>query len=335
VSPKAGSAEWLGQVSEDIVDPTQVIIDPHHHLWPAGDRIDYGVDRLVSDTSAGHNIAKTVFVECGAGYRVDVEPTMAPVGETEFVAAVAAELTERFPNAAPIAGIVSRADLRDPGLSVVLDAHEAAGQGLFRGIRQTIGLALEPAALMLPGDAPRGLASDTEFRAGIAELGRRGLTYDSWQYHHQNREFLDLVRASPNTTMVLDHFGTPLGVGQFAGKHDEVFEAWKADIAAIAACENAVAKLGGLAMPDNGFGYHRRERPPTSDQMLADQRRWYEHTIECFGPERCMFESNFPVDKFSAPYTVVWNFFQKLAAQYTPTERDDLFSRTATRVYRL
>ena len=135
--------------------------------------------------------------------------------------------------------------------------------------------------------------------------------------------------------MVLDHFGTPLGVGHFAGKHDEIFPPWCEDMREIAACENVVAKLGGLAMPDNGFGYERMAQPPSSDQILADQRRWYEHMIECFGPDRCMFESNFPVDKMSASYTVVWNVFQKLVAGFSDDEQTAMFSGTADRVYSL
>jgi predicted TIM-barrel fold metal-dependent hydrolase len=169
----------------------------------------------------------------------------------------------------------------------------------------------------------------------VALLGERGLTYDTWHYHYQNREFLDLARAVPGTTLVLDHFGTPLGVGQFAGRRQEILEEWKVNIAAIAECPNVVAKLGGLAMPDNGFGWHTAERPPTSDEFVAAQAPYYLHAIECFGPERCMFESNFPVDKFSLSYRVLWNGLKKIAAPFTAEERDAMCWGTAKRVYRL
>ncbi len=327
--------EWLAQRREEPVDAERPIVDPHHHLWPDGQGFAYAVDDLVGDTTAGHNIVKTVFVECHAAYDRDADPLMQPVGETRFVAAAADELAERHPGRAPIAGIVAHADLRSPALDEVLDAHVAAAGGRFRGIRDALSRALEPDVLSIPGGAPEGLFEDPDFRRGVARLGERGLTYDSWHYHHQNQEFLALARACPETTMILDHFGTPLGVGRFEGRHDEIFEAWCEDIAAIAACENTVAKLGGLAMPDNGFGYHLAERPPSSDELLADQRRWYEHTIECFGPDRCMFESNFPVDKLSAPATVVWNMCQKLVADFSADEQNALFSGTASRVYRL
>ena len=325
--------EWLALQHEEPVDPQRPIVDPHHHLWPEGKGIEYVVDDLVGDTSAGHNIVKTVFVECGASYDRQAEAVFAPVGETRFVAAAATDLADRHPDRAPIAGIVAHADLRSEELDAVLDAHVEAGDGRFRGIRDALSRALEPDLLSIPGHAREGLFEDAAFRSGVARLGERGFTYDSWHYHHQNREFLALAQVCPGTTMVLDHFGTPLGVGRFEGRHDEIFETWCDDIAAIAACENTVAKLGGLAMPDNGFGYHLGERPPSSDQLLADQRRWYEHTIECFGSDRCMFESNFPVDKLSAPATVVWNMFQKLVADFSDAEQTAMFSGTASRVY--
>jgi len=188
---------------------------------------------------------------------------------------------------------------------------------------------------MIPGLYAEGKSADPAFRRGVARLGERGLTYDSWNFHHQITDFADLARSVPGTTMVLDHFGTPVGVGRFAGRHDQIFEQWKLDIAEVAACSNTVAKLGGLAMPDNGFGFHTATTPPTSDELLRAQRRWYEHTIECFGPERCMFESNFPVDRFSLSYTVYWNAMHQLATQYSEAEQNALFSETARRTYNL
>ncbi|WP_040492081.1 amidohydrolase family protein [Ilumatobacter nonamiensis] len=330
-----GTQEWLDQVVETPLDTTREIIDPHHHLWPPDGALPYGVDALVADTGAGHNIVETVFIECHAAYRTGGADHLRPVGETEFVAAAADELAERFPDAAPISGIVAHADLAHDQLDDILDAHESAAGGRFRGIRDALARALEPDAHMIPGLYAEGKSADPAFRSGVARLGERGLTYDCWNFHHQITDFTDLARATPGTTMVLDHFGTPVGVGRFAGRHDQIFEQWKLDIAEVAACPNTVAKLGGLAMPDNGFGFHTAAAPPTSDELLRAQRRWYEHTIECFGPERCMFESNFPVDRFSLSYTAYWNAMQKLAAQYSDAEQDALFSGTARRVYRL
>jgi L-fuconolactonase len=329
------SPEWLAQVVEAPIDPDREIVDPHHHLWPDGGPLPYGVDDLVGDTTAGHKIVETVFIECHAAYRTDGPAELRSLGETEFVAASAVDLAERHPDAAPISGIVANVDLTIDGLDDVLDAHREAAGDRLRGVRDALARAREPEVYMIAGAAAEGKFEDSAFRSGVARLGERGLSYDSWHYHYQNQEFLDLARAVPGTTMILDHFGSPVAIGSDAGRHDEIFEIWSNDIAAIAGCPNTVAKLGGLAMPDNGFGFHEAEAPPTSDDLLVEQRRWYEHAIECFGPERCMFESNFPVDRFSLSYGVYWNAMKKLASQFTESEQAALFAGTARRVYSL
>jgi L-fuconolactonase len=171
------------------------------------------------------------------------------------------------------------------------------------------------------------------FRRGVQHLGERGFTYDTWHYHHQNRDYLDLAKACPDTTMILDHFGTPIGVGPYEGKRDEIFEVWKDEMAAIAECPNVHAKIGGLAMPDNGFGWDKREIPPTSDEVVEQHERWYDHMIKCFGPKRCMFESNFPVDRWSLNYVVYWNAMKKIAAKYPEDAKAAMFAGTARKVY--
>jgi predicted TIM-barrel fold metal-dependent hydrolase len=329
---------WLDRHREDVLEPARRIIDPHHHLWRArGPRsTPYLLADLWSDTGAGHRIEKTVFVECRASYREDGPEHLRPVGETEFVAAIASESSHGPAGSAVIAGIVGHADLTlGAKIEQVLDAHEEAGRGLFRGIRHAGARDPHPEALTIPGRAPEGLYARPEFRAGLERLGARGYTFDTWHYHHQNRDFCDLARAVPGTTLVLDHFGTPLGVGPYAGRRQEIFEAWQKDIEAIGQCPNVVAKLGGLAMPDNGFGWNLQDRPATSDQLVEAQRPYYLHTIDCFGPERCMFESNFPVDKQSISYPVLWNALKKIAAPFSEDEKDAMFYRTAERVYRL
>ena len=177
--------------------------------------------------------------------------------------------------------------------------------------------------------------SNEAFRAGVARLGERGLTYDTWLYHFQINDFVELARAVPATTMILDHFGTPLGVGEFAHRKDVIYEQWKEDIERAAECPNVFAKLGGLAMPDNGFGWHEREAPPSSDEFIEAQSRYYEHAIACFGVERCMFESNFPVDRLSISYRVLWNGLKKMTSDFSEQDKDLLFSGVARQVYRI
>ncbi len=326
-----GNPEWLAQVDEEPIDPDRPIIDPHHHLWRDRGRGTYLLHDLWADTGGGHNVVKTVFLECGASYYTEGPEHLQPVGETQFVAEIA-EDSAAGPGA-EIAGIVARADLRLDQLDEVLDAHVVAGRGRFRGIRHAGARDPHPEALSIPGSAPEGLYEDPGFRRGVRRLGERGHTYDTWHYHHQNRNFAELAAAVPETTMILDHFGTPLGVGPYAGRHEEIFETWKSDIRSVAERPNVVAKLGGLAMPDNGFGWSERDTPATAAELVEAQERYYLHTIDCFGPQRCMFESNFPVDKLSVPYVSYWNAMKTIAARFTEEEQQAMFHDTAARVY--
>ncbi len=325
--------DWLAQIKEEPIDPDREIVDPHHHLWNRAGAV-YELDELWADTGSGHNVVQTVYIECHSAFHTEGPEHLRPVGETEYVAAMA-KTSAGDPGRATIAGIIAHADLRSVHLDEILDAHDQEGAGLFRGIRHAGASAREPDVMSIPGRAPKGLYADGDFRRGVARLGERGLAYDTWHFHYQNREFLDLAKTVPGTTLVLDHFGTPVGVGPYAGRRGEVFPEWKDDIAAIAECPNVIAKLGGMAMPDNGYGWHEQHRPPTSDEFVEAQAPWYHHTIECFGPERCMFESNFPVDRVSIGYGVLWNGLKKIAAGFAPDEQDALFAGTARRIYNL
>ena len=324
--------DWLAQVQEPVLDPAREIIDAHHHFWNR-DGAAYELDQLWADTQSGHNIRQTVFIECHSGYDLSGPEELKPVGETRYVAALAVKAMLR-PERAQIGGIIAFADLRNPDLDRVLAAHEAAGQGLFRGIRQPGAYGIDP-ALMIAGRGQAGLYGDPDFRRGLARLGDHGLSFDTWMHHPRLPEFLDLARAVPQTTLVLDHFGTPLGVGQFAGTRENYFPIWQDLMTQLAACPNVVVKLGGFAMPDNGWGWHERPRPPTSDEFVQAQAPWYHHMIHSFGPDRCMFESNFPVDRMSISYPVLWNALKKIAARYDEPAQTALFSGTAKRVYRL
>ncbi len=227
----------------------------------------YGLADLEADLASGHHIIDTVFVECHSSYRADGPTHLRPVGETDFVAAASEASTRQV-----IGGIVAHADLTDAAhLDEVLDAHVVAARGRLRGIRHAGCHALHPEVLMIPGRAPAGLYADESFRTGVRRLGERGLTYDTWHYHYQNIEFAEFARAVPDTTIVLDHFGTPLGVGPYAGRRADIAAQWRTDVADIATIPNVVAKLGGLAMPDNGFGWNVAERPPTSDEFVDAQ----------------------------------------------------------------
>jgi predicted TIM-barrel fold metal-dependent hydrolase len=340
MTARSKNHDWLALTTEEALEPELPICDPHHHLWdkrPARVSERYLLDEILDDISGGHNIVSTVFIECGAMYTADGPEALRPVGETEFVNGVAAmSASDLYGPSRIAAGIVGTADLRlGDGVAAVLDAHVAAGGGRFRGIRQSAAWDADAALPPPRVNSGPGLFLRDDFRAGFKHLAPRQLSFEVWCYHRQIPEATALARAFPDTTIVLDHFGGPLGVGAYAGKADEVYTEWRPALAELAKCQNVVAKLGGINMEINGFGWHERPRPPSSRELSEATRHYYEFTIEQFGVNRCLFESNFPVDKASCSYTVLWNSFKLLAASYSPTERAQLFHDTAARVYRL
>ena len=337
----ADHAAWLAQVVEATEEPERPIVDPHHHFWRRAYASyaycpSYLLPELWQDTGSGHRIEQTVFIECAVEYREAGPQAMHPLGETEFVAEIATAAAAGPSGKARIGGIVGHADLRlGAAVEDVLVGQIEAGRGRFRGIRYAAAQDPSDAIRAARKNPPIDVYARTDFREGFARLAGLGLSFDAWHYHPQTPGLTDLARAFPDTTIVLDHFGGVLGVGPYAGRREEILAIWKRDIAALARCPNVVAKLGGLVMPVNGFGWHERDRPATSDEIVAAQRPYYMHTIERFGPDRCMFESNFPVDKCAVSYNVLWNAFKKMAAGFSDDEKDALFRATAMRVYRL
>lgn len=330
--------DWLALRNEDAIDPDLPIVDPHHHLWDRP-RVRYTVDDLAADIGetdrGGHNVVATVFVECRAMYRAQGEKAMRVVGETEFVVGQAAMADSGYYGKARVcAGIVGHIDLTigaDAGR--IADAQIAAGGGRFRGIRHASAHDAAPEIRTTSTLPPAGLLGDRTFRLGFAELGKRKLSFDAWLYHPQIGELGDLADAFPDTTIILDHCGGPLGVAPYG--RETIFEPWRASIRDLARRQNVVVKLGGLGMAVNGYDFHLKDAPPSSDMLAAAWKPWFETCIEAFGPQRCMFESNFPVDKGSCSYTTLWNAFKKVASGASDSERAALFHDTAARVYRL
>ncbi len=326
--------EWLDQWHEEILEPDLPIIDPHHHLWDRpGWR--YLLDELLADLNSGHTIVATVFLQCRAMHRADGPEPLRPVGETEFVNGVAAMSASGSYGATRIcAGIVGYADLqRGASVRAVLEAHLRAGGDRFRGIRHTNAW---EASVPRPSNAPvPGLLADAQFRMGFAQLAPLGLSFDAWLYHPQISELTALARAFPDTAIVLDHVGGPLGIGAYAGRRDAVFAEWATSIRDLATCPNVSVKLGGLGMPLTGLALHEGVAPPSSEQLAVVSRPYMETCIAAFGAERCMFESNFPVDKESYSYAVYWNACKRLARGASATERAALFHDSAARFYRI
>ncbi len=327
---------WLDRRAEPILEPELPIVDPHHHLWDRpGWR--YLLDELLADTSSGHNIVATVYVQARAMYRATGPEELRPVGETEFINGVAAmSASGIYGKTRHCAGIVGHADLTLGGrVEPVLAAHIRAGGDRFRGIRHITAWDADASVRNPAYSPPRGLLGDKSFREGFAVLGRLGLSFDAWLYHPQIGELADLARAFPATKIVLNHVGGPIGIGAYAGKRSEVFATWAASIKALAACPNACVKLGGLGMRMGGFGFHEQPEPPSSEALAAAWRPYVETCIAAFGASRCMFESNFPVDKGSYSYAVFWNACKLLAKGASGTEKADLFAGSAARFYGL
>jgi L-fuconolactonase len=328
---------WLATAPpEPVLDPDLPIVDPHHHLWQRADH-RYLLDELHTDLETGHNVIATVFLECHSMYRADGSPEMRPVGETEFVAGIAAMTASgNYGPTRVAAGIVGAADLTlGDRVEPVLLAHIRAGGGRFRGVRHSAGWDESPVIGNSRGDMRPQLYQRPDFRAGLKRLSALGLSFDAWLYHPQLADVVDLARAFPATPVVMGHVGGVLGYGPYAGKRDEVFAGWKRSMSELAQCPNVVVKLGGMVNRGAAFDFHNAAAPPSSATIAELWRPYVESCIELFGPRRCMFESNFPVDKMAIGYSALWNAFKRIVAGASPDEKRSLFAGTASRAYRL
>jgi len=329
---------WLALTREQPIEPELPLCDPHHHLWiHPGSR--YLADEFLADlgggVDGGHRVVSTVFVECLQFYRPAGPEQLRPVGETEAVDSMAGvyQTAEGSTNVA--AAIIGFADLAlGPAVQTVLEAHLAASRR-FRGIRYATAWDASDKIHNAHTRPAQDLMQSPQFRAGLASLDRLGLSFDAWVYHPQLPELTDLARTFPGLTIVLNHMAGPLGIGPYAGCRQEVFDTWREGLAGLACCNNVFVKLGGRTMTMAGFGWHQRERPPGSAELASAIGPYYRACIELFGADRCMFESNFPVDRASCSYTVLWNAYKRLSADYSAAERAALLHDTAARVYRL
>ncbi len=326
---------WLALRREVAIEPNLHLVDSHHHLWDRAE-CPYLLPDFLSDVGGGHSVRDSVFVECRSHYRRDGERTTRSLGETEFAAAVGEESDKSPLPISVCAGIVGYVDLQalGDGVAPLLDKHMAAARGRFRGIRN-LSATPERTSTTPSAHQPPGLLGSKGFREGFAHLASRSLTFDAWMFHTQLTELADLANSFPGTTIVLNHAGGPRGIGAYAERPKEAFEEWRRAIQEISSHSNVYLKLGGLGMPHCGFGFHEQPMPPSSEDLAAAWRPLIETCVEKFGPTRCMFESNFPVDKASYSYTVLWNAFKRITAGYSTNERHGLFFKTASTIYRL
>jgi predicted TIM-barrel fold metal-dependent hydrolase len=329
-------ADWLARHTEEILEPGLLIVDPHHHLW---DRPGYRYlfPELLADIGSGHNIHATMFEQAASMYRADGPEELKSLGETEFVSGVAAmSASGKYGPTRCIAGIVGYVDLRlGSRAKGLLERHIAVSDGRIRGIRNGSTWSDHPVLKVFGGAAGPGLYLDKNFREGFAALAALDLTFDAWMFQTQLSDVIDLAGAFPQARIVLNHVGGPVAIGPYAGKRDEAFAAWRAQIQKVASFPNTYVKLGGLGMKMIGFDFFEKPEPPSSQELAMAWRPYIETCIAAFGPQRSMFESNFPVDKGTCSYQVLWNAFKRIAAGHSADEKTALFSGAAKKAYRL
>jgi len=346
-------------MTEEIIEPELPIVDPHHHLWFHPDPVlaalerqesltvrsllpafrrhpRYLFDEFLADLNTGHDVRATVFVEVHAMYRARGPQMLQSVGEVEFANGMAAMAASGlFGDIGICAGIVGSVDLRlGDAVKDILSAHMRAGGGRYRGVRASQ-VAYDADPTVLGGGGVPHLMLDPKFREGFRHLGPLGLSYDAWQLEYQLPELLDLARAFPGTQIIVNHAGGLFGLGPYSGRAEERFATWRANLRSLAQCPNVSVKLGGFGMPTCGFPSSFSPTPPSSARLAAEWRPYVESCIDAFGADRCMFESNFPVDAATTTYAVLWNAFKRIASGASDSEKSALFSGTARRVYRL
>jgi predicted TIM-barrel fold metal-dependent hydrolase len=336
-----GGNDWLALTQEEALEPELPICDPHHHFWDLRTaRIPYQrylLHELVDDIQSGHNVRSTVFIEARAMYRPDGPEEMRPVGEVEFVQGLAAaSASGLYGPSRAAAAIVGHANLNlGERVAPVLEAPRAASPNRFRGVRHSVTWDPHPEVENTAAHPIKGQLGSEPFRAGARVLARMGLSLEAWLYFPQLPELADFAKAVPDLTIILNHIGGLLRIGPYAGRDDEVLSAWRRGIAAVAACPNVHVKLGGIGMPRTGFDWHARTTPIGSEELAASMAPLMSYCIEQFSPLRSMFESNFPVDKVSFSYNVMYNAFKRLSKGYSAAERAAMFHDTAARVYRV
>ena len=325
---------WQQQETpEPVLEPNLTIIDPHHHLWDlrtfetnphaSFEQKVYLCEDISNDImSAGHNVVQTVFAQCGAFYRADGPEPMRCVGETEFVHGIAAMSRSGIYGPTRLCtGIFGTADLRlGNAVEEVLQGHMAASP-YFRGIRSAF-----------PSDL------NQEFLDGFAMLAKHELSFDNYSPDFERLPTLaKLASRFPNVTIIVNHLGGKIDPDADAS----TVASWQRAIAAIAACPNTVMKVGGAQQRvgpwEPLFHMHKCPTPIGSEELCELLFPYYAYAIEKFGPDRCMFESNFPVDKECVSYRTLWNAFKRIAAKagLSESEKADIFSGTAACAYRL
>jgi len=333
-----GGNDWLALTQEPTLEPDMPICDPHHHFWDfRAERIPYDrylLHELAADVNSGHNIRSTVFVEARSMYRTDGIENLRSVGEVEFVQGLAAaSASGLYGPTRAAAAIIGAADISlGEAVEPILEALQAASPNRFRGVRRAATWDPHPD---VENRAENGLLADPNFETGAQLLARKGLILENTIYFPQLPDLAAFANKVPELTIVLNHIGGLYRVGPYANRDNEVLPEWQAGITAVAGCPNIYLKLGGVGQPRYGFDWHTWEKPIGSEDLAQALSPLMTYCIDQFGPDRCMFESNFPPDKVSSSYNVLFNAFKRLSRGYSSSERAALFHDTAVKVYNI
>ena len=335
-----GGNDWLSLTPEQAIESDLPICDPHHHLWDKRfERIPYQrylLEELLLDVNSGHNVKSTVFIEAESMIRAKGPEHLKPVGEVEFVQGVAASSESGLYGETQVAaGIVGSANLHlGDKVRPALEALQQASPNRFKGIRHRV--TWDPHG-NLPGvssNNEKGQLLNDNFRKGARILANMNLTLEGWLFFHQLPELADFAKSVPNLTIILNHIGGLIRIGPYLN-NQEVITTWKKGISQVAKYPNVMIKLGGMGMEMQGFNWHDRVVPIGSEELAKEMAPYLQYCIEQFGPDRCMFESNFPVDKISYSYTVMYNAFKKFSKSYSDSERASMFHDNAVKIYAL
>ena len=332
--------EWLNQHIEDPISPNIPIIDPHHHLWDVGFG-RYYIEELLEDiNSSGHNILSTVYIMSSSNtkiYSKDGLEEFKPLTEIEF-ATSEGKRADLIPNnrVKVNASIVGSVDLTYGNkLQPVLEKAVNISEGRLKGIRMLLASHTDPRISSGAVKSDLGLMLHPNFIDGAKCVQDANLSLDFWIYHTQLNEMEKIARALPDLTIILNHIGGPIHIGEYEGKQAATHREWRSAMMRLSRIPNINVKLGGLGMAVNGAKFHNSKFPPNSVQLSDVWKPWIYETIDMFGFDRCMFESNFPVDKGSCSYGALWNAFKILAKDMSDDEINKLFSKNAAKIYKI
>ena len=174
---------------------------------------------------------------------------------------------------------------------------------------------------------------DRNFRSGFAQLQPRGLTFDAVLFHPQLTELANLAKSFPDTIIVLNHVGFKLGVGRYLNDREQVFKEWRNGLKLVSDCPNVMVKIGGLGMKIWGFGVENNKED--HKKLAGAWREVIETGIELFGVDRCLFESNYPVDGATTTFNSLWNALKFITRNYSNDEKEKLYFGNTNRVYGL